>query len=89
MKCFNWVVQRTFDKLVFGEVIAGRHFENIGGAFVRRDDGFPQFPLHGVSKVSDPVGATAGRGGNVPLHGGVAQATFALQPVEPAARAKW
>lgn len=81
-------VQRTFDKLVFRKVITGRHFENIGGAFVRRDDGFPVYSRHGVSKVSDPVGATAGRGGNVPLHCGVAQATFTLQPVEPAARAK-
>lgn len=39
--------------------------------------------------MSDPVGAAAGRGGNVPLDRGVAQATFALQPVEPAARAEF
>lgn len=81
-------VQRTFNKLVVGKVITSRHFESVGDAFVRCDDWCGVDSLHGVTKVSDPVGATAGRGGNVPLHCGVAQAPFALQPMEPAARAK-
>lgn len=36
------------------------HFEDIRCAFVRRVDRFKVYSLHGLSKVSDPVGAAAG-----------------------------
>lgn len=67
-------------------VKAGCDLEDIGHAFVRRDDGFQVSQLFVVSEVSDPVGAAGGRQRDVPLHRGVTLPVRTLQPVKPAAR---
>lgn len=58
--------------------------EDLGRAFVRRDDGSQATQLFVVSKVFDPVGAAGRRRRDVPLHSGLALLVHTLQPVEPA-----
>lgn len=67
-------------------VKAGGDFEDVGRAFVRRDNGSQVLSLFGVSKVFDPVGAAGGWQRNVPLDCGVALLLRTFQPVKPAAR---
>lgn len=65
-------------------VIAGGDSEDVGRAFIRGEDDLQAFQVFVVSEVFDPVEAAGGRGGDVPLDGGVTLPVGALQPVKPA-----
>lgn len=60
--------------------------EDLGRAFVWRDDRSQTTQLFVVSKVFDPVGAAGRRRRDVPLHSGLALLFHTLQPVEPAVK---
>lgn len=59
-------------------VKVGSDSEDVRSSFIRSDDGLQTFPLFVVSEVSDPVGATGGWQGNVPLDRGVTLLVWAF-----------
>ena len=61
-----------YSRMSASVVICVRDGEDVGAALVSCDEGPEADHLLIVSEVLDPVGALLGRGGDVPLHRGVA-----------------